>query len=103
MVLDLFAAVYDGDAFDVICERKYTEKYTEAIETAQLYTLVNSLYTATEDIVTCHSDEKLFAGMVFCVRAPEIWLKARGYDLWELIREKMAYNASRPKLHGRAY
>lgn len=32
-----------------------------------------------------------------------LWLKARGYDLWELIREKMAYNESRPKLHGRAY
>lgn len=31
------------------------------------------------------------------------WLKARGYDLWALIREKLAYNESRPKLHGRAY
>ena len=102
MALDLFAVVDDGDAFDVIGERKYTEKYTEKIETAQLYTLVNSLYTAAE-MITCHSNERTFTGMVFCVRAPEIWLKARGYDLWELIREKMAYNKSRPALHGRAY
>ena len=38
--------------------------------------------------------------MVGCIH---FWLNGRGYDLWELIREKMAYNASRPKLHGRAY
>ena len=31
------------------------------------------------------------------------WLKYRGYDLWEVIEEKLAYNESRPKLHGRAY
>lgn len=31
------------------------------------------------------------------------WLNERGYDLWELIRQKMAYNESRPRLHGRAY
>lgn len=34
---------------------------------------------------------------------PYIWLHARGYDLWEIIRAKMEYNKSRPKLHGRAY
>lgn len=32
-----------------------------------------------------------------------LWLAHRGYDLETLIREKMAYNASRPALHGRLY
>ena len=29
--------------------------------------------------------------------------KDKGYDLWQIIRQKMEYNKSRPKLHGRAY
>ena len=32
-----------------------------------------------------------------------MWLEHRGYDLEALIREKMAYNAPRPALHGRLY
>lgn len=31
------------------------------------------------------------------------WLLARGYDLPDIIREKMNYNKSRPALHGRLY
>lgn len=31
------------------------------------------------------------------------WVRSQGFDLWEIIRAKMEYNKSRPKLHGRAY
>ena len=31
------------------------------------------------------------------------WLKLNGHDLWDVIRQKMAYNESRPALHGRKY
>lgn len=31
------------------------------------------------------------------------WLALKGYDLWQLIRQKMEYNKSRPALHGRKY
>ena len=41
-----------------------------------------------------------FAFMVHCVAS---WLKARDIDLFDVIRQKMAYNESRPALHGRAY
>ena len=35
---------------------------------------------------------------------PYMWLRARGYDLWQIIRKKMAYNKkNRGYLHGRAY
>lgn len=40
--------------------------------------------------------------MVICY-GTRMWLEDRGYNLEALIREKMAYNASRPKLHGRLY
>lgn len=42
----------------------------------------------------------LICGVVVIV---EMWLYVRGYDLWQIIRAKMEYNKSRPKLHGRAY
>ena len=41
--------------------------------------------------------------MLRILYAAHIWLKMHGYDLWEIIRLKMEYNKSRPKLHGRAY
>jgi len=41
--------------------------------------------------------------MLHIVYAVYIWLKARGYDLWEIIRQKMKCNEDRPKLHGRLY
>lgn len=31
------------------------------------------------------------------------WADAHGFDLWDIIRQKMAYNESRPELHGRLY
>lgn len=37
------------------------------------------------------------------INAPEVWLKDRGYDIWEIIRQKMEYNKTRPALHGRLY
>ena len=38
-----------------------------------------------------------------CMLSIESWLKKRGYSLWEIIDAKLAYNESRPALHGRAY
>lgn len=32
-----------------------------------------------------------------------VWSRHRGYDLWEVIQQKMEYNKSRPALHGRLY
>ena len=31
------------------------------------------------------------------------WIEKQGFDLWEVIRQKMEYNESRPALHGRLY
>lgn len=38
-----------------------------------------------------------------CVIAFEVWLNARGVDLWQVVRLKLEYNKSRPALHGRKY
>lgn len=41
--------------------------------------------------------------MLHILYAAHIWSKAHGFNLWDIIREKMAYNESRPALHGRKY
>ena len=43
------------------------------------------------------------ASLLAAVYLPRLWLELRGYDLFEIIRLKMAYNESRPALHGRKY
>lgn len=43
------------------------------------------------------------AALLSVVYLPRLWLELRGYDLFEIIRLKMAYNESRPALHGRKY
>lgn len=47
--------------------------------------------------------EDLFKVLGVGMHLISAWCKGRGYDLWEVIREKMAYNESRPALHGRKY
>ena len=39
----------------------------------------------------------------FMVACCEEYLRLNGFDLWDIIRQKMAYNESRPALHGRLY
>lgn len=41
--------------------------------------------------------------MLRILYAAHVWSKAHGYDLWEIIRQKMEYNKLRPRLHGRNY
>lgn len=47
-----------------------------------------------------HLDDDPILVMVYL---PYKWCKGRGYDIWEIIRQKMEYNKSRPALHGRLY
>ena len=58
------------------------------------------------DLITNDADElnkaAIAAVIVSCYHV-RLWLEVRGYDLFEIIRLKMAYNESRPALHGRKY
>lgn len=74
----------------------------EGFEQLPAYELVNS---AASELVgvntfTTESPSKPFLAIIFGVHK---WLQARGYDLWEIIRQKMEYNKTRPALHGRLY
>lgn len=77
----------------------------DTVKDVPAYGLVNLLYSAVEDIGRGKkTDTNTFVfSMIICVHGPAFWLEQRGYNLWEIIRAKMEYNRSRPKLHGRAY
>lgn len=75
---------------------------TDDIENASLPHFVNNMH---EGIMLVHNDWVLRHDIqfAFIVHFVDLWLKARGIDLWQVIRLKMEYNRSRPKLHGRLY
>lgn len=73
------------------------------IHTLSLPTIAVGLHTSVCNIVSDipFDDKYIYAAVM--IASPDAWLHARGYDLWEIIRQKMEYNKSRPKLHGRLY
>jgi hypothetical protein len=68
------------------------------------YQLVNILTISLVDATRKHNHHEHILNIIcFLIHAPAIWCSKHGYDLWDVIRQKMEYNRSRPKLHGRAY
>lgn len=59
-----------------------------------------AMLTVTLVDMTRHNDNSCILEIIYVVY---IWLHHRGFDLWEIIRQKMAYNEARPALHGRLY
>lgn len=70
---------------------------------ASLCTLVLECHSALTKATLADDVMDIFAGMSIMIYGVEMWLEQRGYNLSEIIRLKMEYNRSRPKLHGRAY
>lgn len=105
MVLDYtetgHALRYVLECMDVT--RKTLEEFYD-LRSAPLPVVVNMLHDVLCNASNATTDgEDICIAIVTMICVPEIWLKDRGYDLWEIIRAKMEYNRSRPKLHGRAY
>lgn len=48
-------------------------------------------------------DETSGSDLAFTIYIASAWAEAHGYDLWEVILQKIEYNKSRPALHGRLY
>ena len=64
--------------------------------------LVNNMH---EGIVIIDNNwfDPMYMHFIFMVACCEEYVSLKGYDLWEIIRQKMEYNKSRPALHGRNY
>ena len=73
-------------------------EYKEELPKESAYILASLLAMNLMD--SMHFDDDPILYMVYL---PYKWCKGRGYDIWEIIRQKMEYNKSRPALHGRLY
>lgn len=76
----------------------------ETISKSDFAQLAVSLHAALSKASAIETDdENTLIALCFMVYAPVVWLNGHGCDIWEIIRLKMEYNRSRPKLHGRLY
>lgn len=73
------------------------------IHTYHLPTIAVALHMSVCNIVSDTPADDKYICAATMITIPDAWLQAHGYDLWEIIRQKMEYNKSRPALHGRAY
>jgi hypothetical protein len=98
MVLDM--QVQFGNEFPEQDIETWNEhELKEEIGNNAIYSLVILLGANLLNSV-CIGDEDPVLIMIY---TPYKWCKCNGFDLWEIIRQKMAYNESRPALHGRLY
>lgn len=104
MVLDLFEA--DGCIERVLeYERLVSEDERKIVANATLTMLVLSAHTALVKIMDpkVSEDDTLICAFS-AIYMPMAWVEAHGFDIREIIRTKMEYNAkNRAYLHGRAY
>lgn len=97
MVLDWAAA-----SGDILLDTDATFHRDATISALSLPELVCNMHEmlALVDYVTMVPEGFMRTSIPYMISE---WLEARGIDLWQIIRLKMEYNKSRPKLHGRAY
>lgn len=98
MALDLIEREYDHEGLIISCPDKAgAEKICE--EEVHAYTLaIMGMDAVSEDL-----NEGAPNALMTMIGVMEIWARVQGYDLEAVIRKKMAYNRTRPKLHGRRY
>ena len=104
MVLDMLET--DGCIERVLEHERFVgEDEREIVAGATLPDLVISSHAVLVKMIDPKvDDEDTLIYAYSAIYMPVTWAEAHGYDLWEIIRTKMEYNAkSRAYLHGRAY
>lgn len=102
MALDYMAHAgvdFEEEAGDVFAECCTHPEIREDVKDRDLCDLVNVLHSAIVDV----DEDGDLSALIVVILVTCAWLEIRGCDLWEVIRLKMAYNKSRPALHGRLY
>lgn len=99
MTLDLMMqvefSVPEEDVTDWSDEKDAAEKLGKIKTHEFVCSLAAELISISE-----YTTNEPFLYIIFCTHE---WLRVHGYDLWDIIRQKMEYNKTRPMLHGRAY
>lgn len=101
MTLDLLVQL-DAD-FDAVAETCSDYSALKAI-TEHTKTHMLAMALAAELIAfAADADSTMGSTLAYTIHIAAAWAETHGYDLWDIIRQKMEYNRSRPKLHGRVY
>ena len=68
-----------------------------------VYKLVMLLDLSLNKLIYPEDIDDMAGSVLVMVYGVYNWAEIQGFDLWSVIRQKMAYNESRPALHGRLY
>ena len=101
MALDYITYIMDDDSEKLLSVDASIET-TFDFNDIYLYHLVLALHEVVVDIAN-PQDCNVAKAFITAVHLPAQWLQARGFDIWDIILQKMEYNKTRPALHGRAY
>lgn len=98
MAIDMYAAnESDFDVIQTVCTD------FEALRKLMADTTAYTLVTCLMYFLTVYAKGENDGALGNAIYTALAWTEVRGFDLWEIIRQKMAYNESRPALHGRLY
>lgn len=105
MMLDWMEHVHEEAVGIIASEHASVECMRNILRGLDCAMLVDTLYSAVEVIKSGSkaSNDEFLGPLIVAVYGPVVWSEDHGYDLWDIIRQKMEYNRSRPKLHGRLY
>lgn len=102
MTIDLLEQLEaDFDAVEDVCTDYDALKVLSAQTDA--YSLAMILAAMLIDFARTVGDNMMGSDLAYTICVASAWAEAHGFDLWDVIRQKMEYNKSRPALHGRAY
>lgn len=101
MTLDLLVQLgADFDAVAEVCANYNALKtIAEHTETHMLAMVMAAKLIA----FVADADNTMGSNLAFTIHIAAAWAETHGYDLWDIIRQKMEYNKTRPMLHGRLY
>ncbi len=105
MALDMyvFVGIDINSVVGVIAFDEYRSGLGADIADRAAYSVVNLLDMALNAFVDPGTSADVKGCVLVTTYGVCCWALAQGFDLWEIIRQKMAYNESRPALHGRLY
>ena len=105
MAMDMyvFVGIDINSVVEIMTFDEYCKGLGAEVSERPAYSIVNLLVMALNAFI----DSGAIAEIKGCVLVTTYGVcncaLAQGFDLWEIIRQKMAYNESRPALHGRLY
>ena len=105
MAMDMyvFVGIDINSVVEIMTFDEYCKCLGAEVSECPAYSIVNLLITALNAFIDSDTSADVKGCVLVTTYGVCCWALAQGFDLWGIIRQKMAYNESRPALHGRLY